>query len=207
MTESSVAKPDGVYFDLRDYAHPLKRVVACVVDLALLVALLTGMSAGAATLLVPAEIRSQARTVETQRQINKFMKPVQVPLVLGWLALCITYHVPLRRTRGGTVGHRLVRTRVVDKAGQPPCMRTLLRRFLIAVPATIFLGISYFDSLRNPRRQTTHDQWSGTWVVRAKAKPAGSAITSYHPKLLGTFLMTYIDVEPAAPEAAATPSP
>lgn len=207
MSENPIAKPDGVYFSLRDYANPLKRVIACATDFVLLVALFAGMGAVVGILLVPAEVRSQTRTVETQRQINRHMKPAQVPLALGWLALCVAYHVPLRRTRGGTIGHRLMRTRVVDKQGQPPAVRALFRRFFIAVPATMFFGISYFDCLRNPRRQTTHDQWSGTWVVRAGAKPVGPAITSYHPKLLGTFMMTYIGLEPVTSEAFEVPSP
>jgi len=200
MSVETAPPPDSVCFDLRDYAHPLKRLIACAVDFLLLAAVLASTASLTEFLLVPREVWSQARTAEVQQQINRHIKPAQVPLTLSWLASCFAYHVLLRRTRGGTIGHRLMRTRLVDKTGQPPSLRLLLRRFLIAVPATLLFGLSYLDCFRNPRRQTTHDKWSGTWVVRCRAQPAGPAITSYHPKLLGTFLLTHIDLEPVTKE-------
>jgi uncharacterized RDD family membrane protein YckC len=201
MTEQTAVTPDSVYFDLRDYAHPLRRLLACAVDFALFLALFVGLLMLTEWCLVPKEVLAKGRTPEAQQQINKYMKPVQIPLPLGLLAACLAYHVALRRTRGGTIGHRLMRTRLVDKNGEPPPIRALFRRFLIAVPVTLFFGLSYLDCFRNPRRQATHDKWSGTWVVRCRAKPAGPAITSYHPKLLGTFLVTHIDLDPVTRES------
>lgn len=202
MTEQPSATPDSVYFDLRDYAHPIKRVLACAIDIVLLLAVFSIAGTLVGVFLMPQELRGKPRTAEVQRQMTKYMKPAQRPLGLGWLAFCIVYQIPLRRTRGGTIGHRLMRTRLVDKNGNTPPIRAVFRRFLIAAPATLFLGLSYWDSFRNPRRQATHDIWSGTWVVRCRAKPAGPAITSHNPKLLGTILLTYVDVEPVLPQAS-----
>jgi uncharacterized RDD family membrane protein YckC len=59
------------------------------------------------------------------------------------------------------------------------------------------LGAGYVLCFKTPRRQAIHDRWSGTWLVRRRAEPIGPALSTYHTKLFGTFILTYTDVEPA----------
>jgi hypothetical protein len=64
---------------------------------------------------------------------------------------------------------------------------------------TIFLlvfALIYRPCQRDPRRQTFHDRWSGTWSIRKRAEPAGPAKPVHHAKLLGPFLVTHVDIEP-----------
>jgi uncharacterized RDD family membrane protein YckC len=198
---SMAAEPDGVYFAAKDYAHPLRRLAALVIDLAFLFAMLNVIFIPLAYVMVPETLRSQRRTAETQREMQSYVKPIKVPVTLAWLALCVAYEIPLRRTRGGTVGYRLTGIRLVDQSGQAPQMRPLIRRLLFAIPCTLFLGVSYFSCFTSPRRQTAHDKWSGTWAVRKAAQPAGPALTSYHTTFLGTIPMTYVDLEPQPGES------
>lgn len=191
---------DAVHFALEDYAKPLRRVGACAVDLIVLILLLAMIGTIAEFLLVPSDVYlHRPRTPEVQRQISKAIKPAQVPSVLIWLACCTAYHVPLRRTRGGTLGYRLMGIRLVDASGRTPSMRTLAKRFLIAIPFTMLLGATYLACRDRPRRQAIQDQWSATWAVRRRANPAGPARRSYQTKLLGTLMMAYVDLEPVEP--------
>lgn len=206
------ATPDAVYFVAGDYAHPRRRIGACLIDFVVLVLLVSAIAALAQYIVVPADVLKQPRTTEAQKQevqkqINKHMKPVQVPVALiSFVVLPMTYHIGLRRLRGGTIGYRLTGVRVVDKKGNMPSWRVLLRRFLIALPSVLPLGAGYFRSFGDPKRQAVHDQWSGTWVIRKRATPAGPAITAYQTKLFGTFPMTYIDVEPFTLSAEVLPT-
>ncbi|MBN2560862.1 MAG: RDD family protein [Phycisphaerae bacterium] len=193
------AKPDAVYYASEDYAHPARRLGAWISDLAILLVILSGIGIAVQAVYVPWEVFRQRRTPEVRRQVQRYMKPIEGRLSLGVLAAAVLYHVALRRLRGGTLGYRLMRIRLVDKTGEPPAWRVLVRRFLVAVPVTLPLGASYLRCRKDPKRQAVHDQWSGTWLVRKKARPAGPAITAYQTKLLGTYLLTYIDVEPYVP--------
>jgi uncharacterized RDD family membrane protein YckC len=210
---SMAVEADSVYFAAKDYAHPVRRLGALIIDLAFLIALLNAIYIPIAYAIVPASIRNQHRTPERQQEIDKLVKPIQMPVPMAWLALCIIYHIPFRRTRGGTLGYRLMGIRLVDRKGQTPPMRPLIKRFLIAIPSTMFIGLSYFSLFTSPKRQTMHDKWSGTWAIRKRAEPAGPAITAYNTSFLGTIPTTYIDVEPlpgvatsqAGPETAESP--
>ncbi|HVP13361.1 MAG TPA: RDD family protein [Phycisphaerae bacterium] len=202
-------EPNSVYFAPADYAHPARRLGALVIDLAFLVAVLIAVYLQLAYVVVPQSIRSQRWSPEVQREIDRHVKPIMKPLTWAWFAFCAAYHIGLRRTRGGTLGYRLMGIRLVDEAGQAPAVRRLFRRFLLAIPSTLFLGASYFSCFTSPRRQTAHDKWSGTWAVRKRALPAGPALISYHTKFFGTFPTTYIDVEPlpAGEQSALDPKP
>ena len=111
--------------------------------------------------------------------------------------MVVSYHVLARTTRGGTMGYRLAGIRWIDKTGRTPGIKTALRRFLIAMPSCLMIGAGYLLCFKTPRRQAVHDRWSGTWLVRRRAEPAGPALSTYNTKLFGTFVLTYTDVEPA----------
>lgn len=204
---------DYVLFAPTDYAGLSRRLTALVIDLALVIAGVSGISSAVAARVLPSDVWNVTNRAERQRRMNEAMKPVQLPTTLGCVAFAVIYHVLGRTLRGGTIGYRLAGVRLVDAAGRTPPLRVLLKRFLMAVPFTLLLGASYFSVGRNPRRQTTHDQWSGTWVVRKAAKPIGPAKPAYQTKLLGTMLFTWLDLEPAdaapadnAPPLSATAS-
>jgi uncharacterized RDD family membrane protein YckC len=125
------------------------------------------------------------------------------------LAVPLLYHTALRRLRGGTLGYRLMGVRLVNQRGETPSWRTVGLRFLLGVVGVIPLAATYWRCLKDARRQTFHDQWAGTWVVKKRAQPAGPAVTAYQTKLFGVLALTYIDVEPytAAPADAEMPGP
>lgn len=197
---------DAVIFARSDYASLRRRIAAALVDIGVVFAILIVLSTVAMWLVVPPEVWKAPKSPQRQRSISRHMRPINAQLLGGWMALCGLYHVGLRRTRGGTLGYRLARVRIVDARGETPPWRALGKRFLLGTPTVPFFGISYLLCRQNPKRQAFHDQWSGTWVVRRNASPAGPARRSYRTKLFGTYMLTYVDLEPAEPEQAVEPS-
>lgn len=188
---------DYVLFAPTDYAGLPRRIAAMLVDLVIVIAAVSGISSAVAARVVPPDVWKITHRAERQRKMNDAMRPVQLPTSLGCLGFAMAYHVLGRTLRDGTIGYRISGVRLVDAAGRTPPLRVLFKRFLMAVPFTLFLGASYFSVGKSPRRQSTHDQWSGTWVVRKAAVPIGPAKPAYQTKLLGTMLFTWLDLEPA----------
>jgi uncharacterized RDD family membrane protein YckC len=197
---------DAVHFALKDYAGPGRRVAACLIDLGVLIGLLLATTTLVGLWLVPPEVRARPDSRERQREVSVAMRPAQRPIVLGWLAAIPAYHVLLRKMRGGTLGYRLAGIRIVDAAGDPPPMKVLMRRFVAAVPFVLFFGLSYLACRRGGRRQAAHDQLCGTWLVRRGASPAGAARVAYQARLVGTYLLTYPDVEPLEEDPSSPPA-
>ncbi len=196
------AEPEGVYYANEDYAGSLRRLIAWFVDVIVLIVILNVAAAAAQLAVVPTDVLKMPPSGERQRLVSKHMRPVQVPVLGGYLLVFAAYHVLLRRTRFGTAGYLLTGIRIVDETGEPPPFKKLGKRFLIAIPFTMPLGASYLKCRGNPKRQSVHDQICGTWVIRRRAEPAGLAQLSHQMKLIGLFIIHYIDVEPFEPEAA-----
>ncbi len=203
-TAAMPTESDAVYYAPKDYASIPRRITSFLLDIFVVVLLIAVASSAVQVSLVPSAVNAMPRSPEKQKLINKYLKPVKVPMVLGWFVLVVAYHIVLRTTRGGTLGYRLTRIRLVDMAGHVPVLKALLRRFLLAVPGCLMFGATYLNCLRNPARRAGHDQWSGTWLVRTRAEPAGPARPVYQTRLFGTFLLTFADIEPATDEEDAS---
>ncbi|MFH1419757.1 MAG: RDD family protein [Planctomycetota bacterium] len=193
------AEPEGVYYANEDYAGPLWRFIAWFVDVVALIVVLSAVAATAQLAVVPKDVLKMPQSEEKQLLVKKHMRPVQVPVLGGFLVAVAAYHVLLRRTRFGTPGYLVTGIRIVDETGEPPPLKRLGKRFLLAIPFTLPLGASYLKCRGNPKRQSVHDQICGTWVIRRRAQPAGPAQLAYLVKLVGLFPVHYIDVEPFEP--------
>ena len=189
--------PDAVYFAPKDYASPGRRIGSFLIDLLVIVVLFIGIGSAAESVVVPKRVIAMPQSAQKKKLMRHYNKPLQIPLMLGLLGLEVAYHVLLRLTRGGTLGYRITRIRLVDKTGRTPGIRAVFKRFLIALPSCMMFGAGYLLCFKNPRRQAIHDRWSGTWLVRCRAEPAGPALSTYNTKLVGTFILTYTDIEPA----------
>ncbi len=200
------AEANAVYFAPGDYASVPRRVLAFLLDVGVVFLFIILASLAAGFLAVPRDVMSQPPSPERDRLITKHMGEhaytVNAPLALGWMLVVAGYHTLGKMRHGRTLGHLLTGLRVVDARGESPRFKVMLKRFLIALPACGMFGLSYFVCRRDPKRQATHDQWAGTWVVRRRAKPAGAADVTYQTKFFGTLALTYMDVEPAAPPVA-----
>jgi uncharacterized RDD family membrane protein YckC len=188
--------PDFVYYHSNDYARVIRRIPSMLIDLIVVVIFVVGVASAAQAAYVPRSVITMPKSPEKTRLLRQYWQPLQKPVVLISFALGVAYHIALRRTRGGTIGYRLLGLRLVDATGQPPPWKVLVRRFLIAVPLFFFFAATYWGCFHNPRRQSLHDTFSSTWVVRKKAQPAGLAQPHFQSRLLGPWLLTYTDIVP-----------
>lgn len=199
-----MSKPTNyVYYADRDYAGFGRRYVSFLIDFLLIIALWFVIYFAACAKYVPPEIWKMPASPEKRAIVNEYLRPVGPLMSGGLLLFFVVYHIAMRRTRLGTLGCILTRMRIVDETGNPPPWKRLVKRFFLAIPFDLPLGASYLACRKHPRRQAIHDQIVGTWLVRAAAEPVGPAQIAYQTKLLGTFLLTYIDVEPHDPDAEA----
>ena len=150
---------DGVYYAIDDYARFPQRVLAMVIDAAVLLAFGTGLW----MLLVAV-----------------FWDP-QSPRDLGgiffviWLFGAWFYLTVLKRSRTRTVGYRLLRLQIVTTKGGRPSLWAMTVRTLMWMygPFNLLLDLCWLGA--DSEQQTLHDCYAGTYVVRAGAAPLGAA--------------------------------
>ena len=86
---------------------------------------------------------------------------VQLVLGLEWAA----FYAYAWLRGGQTLGMRAWRIYLVNEDGFPPHLGNILLRLLVAPFSVAFLGAGYLWMYTNDRRQTWHDNLSGTVVV------------------------------------------
>jgi uncharacterized RDD family membrane protein YckC len=89
------------------------------------------------------------------------------------MVLCYLYLGPLKRSRWRTLGYQLTDLRIVDLHGHRPSLPRMTFRCVLL---TLGAGFWLFDLLwilGNSDRRKFSDQFAGTYVVRARARPVG----------------------------------
>lgn len=169
----------AVCFAPGDYAGLWRRLAVELVDLCTIVVL--GVVVAAVVVLV---IPDEA--------------PGDAVLLAGWAALVYGYFVILKRSRFRTLGYRLARVRLVDVRGRPPGVGALSVRLLFAVagPINVVLDMMWIPSDRC--RQSLRDKIAHTYVVKAQARPAGSALIVYRQYSLMGMSFLFQELEPLA---------
>ena len=94
-------------------------------------------------------------------------------------AVAYLYLTMLKRSRIRTLGYILTGVRIVGIEGKRPSLLQMTVRMvpLMPVPWSLLFDLGWM--VDDPRRQTLRDKWAGTFVVRRKAKPVGTAPVRY----------------------------
>lgn len=194
-----------VYFHAREYAGPVRRMIAFILDQLTILFLLFAMMAGSAYPM-PREVTDRLTATQDKAEKERIrqayfalpaIKRRQANSLQFWLVAAVAYHIALRRTRAGTLGYRLAGIRLIDSCNEPPSWRVLFKRFGWGVVLGGPFGASFFLCLRDPKRQALHDRWCNTWMVRSGAAPAGPAMLVHRMQLISSWVVRYVDVEPA----------
>ena len=141
-----------VWFRHEDHAGLVRRLVACLIDAGLLLAISS----------VPPWIAQSTRhgsTPTTTAPVPVSGVAVAILALVLVVIMTAAYHLPLRRTRGGTIGYRLAGQRLVNMAGQTPRWGTLVRRFALSLifPLLLYaLLIAPVLALRGESSTTSH---------------------------------------------------
>ncbi len=105
------------------------------------------------------------------------------------LLVVYLYLTVLKRSEVGTLGYILTGVRIVNIEGRRPSLLQMTGRLL---PLPLFPLTLPFDLawvVDDPHRQSLRDKWVGTFVIRRKAKPIGTAPVRYKRiGLVGLFL-------------------
>jgi len=170
-------QPQAVWFFPSDYAGFWRRLAVVLIDAVTIAVLLIGV----AGLVVAASP-------------DDGVSDVLLPLCC--LATVYGYFVILKRAGVHTVGYRLCGVRIVDPSGRPPGLGPLTLRLLfgLAGPLNILVDMVWIPC--DMRRQSLRDKLAHTYVVKARARPAGPArVVHRHYHILGMSFV-FQDVQP-----------
>lgn len=189
---------ETVIYRQQDYAHGIRRLIAVVIDVFVSILLLAIVVSIASKIWVKPEHINEKDVAKRQRLMYEDMGPtvVTVTYVLG-ISLIVVYQIGMRRLRGGTIGYRIARIRLIGHDGNPPTWKQLMIRIGLMIAGIFTLGLVFLPAFLRKKRQALHDQLATTWMVRAKAMPEGPGQLVYKTKLFGTFPVTMTDIEPA----------
>jgi len=151
---------EGVFFRRDDYAPFWLRILVDVVDLGVFAVLCLALIAPLAASISDIDISVGAA-------------------MLACFAVAFLYFVVLKRSRVRTAGYRLGRVKVVDLKGELPSYPALTWRMLFGLLGPCSL-IDLIWLTEDPHRQTLHDKFANTYVIKAAAQPAGSARIALH---------------------------
>ncbi|MCZ6698746.1 MAG: RDD family protein [Planctomycetota bacterium] len=202
-------QPDAVYFHDEDYAPIGRRIGAFLLDHVFLFIMLIVIEMAvftASTAFAPPDLQvrlADTDPIERKKAINDWLASDEgmawiFNAFYAWLVFGVVYYIVFRRLRGGTLGYRIAGIRLVDKTGSSPSFARLTGRFVFAAIVTFPLGVSYGLCLTDRRRQSFHDRWCGTWMVRKRALPAGPAATEHAGFVLGSYMFNYPVMEPVS---------
>lgn len=151
---------EAVCFDRRDCAGPVRRAIIVCIDF--LVAIVLSF----AVLFVLFFLQRREDDLPPE---GLWLVPV----------LLYAYFTLVKRSRIRTLGYILTDVRVVDiRGGRPSLLQMTIRLLpLFPLPWSLLLDLGWMAD--EPQKQTLRDKWAGTYVVRRKARPNGTAPIRY----------------------------
>jgi uncharacterized RDD family membrane protein YckC len=190
---------DTVVYDQSDYASGPRRLIALAIDLCVCLMLLSMPLAAAKALWVSPDHWDDPDQAKVQRWFREDLGPARWNATIALAVLLpVGYQLAAGKLRGGTIGYRIARIRLIGHDGRPPTWKQLSVRTLASLLTFFTLGMVYLPTFKWKKRQAFHDRLAGTWMVLARAHPAGPGQIVYKTKLIGTYPLTFSDVESLA---------
>ncbi|MCA1596577.1 MAG: tetratricopeptide repeat protein [Chloroflexi bacterium] len=131
--------------------------------------------------------------VNAVEQLVPALPAPSAPVLMALGCLCVmVLNGCLTGYDGRTVGKRITRTRVVDRAGfEPSRLQSLLR--IAAYPLHIpTLGLSYVWMHRRPGSRALHDRASSTYVVGRRLDPSSAFVCIFTLAGANLLLAAYL---------------
>lgn len=186
------ATRDAVYFDQKDYAGPIRRVIILGIDILALFGLVLAVGTG---FLYCVQIRAESPTERA---------------ILPMLLTAYLYLTLVQRSKLGTLGYLLTGVRIVNIHGRRPSLLQMTVRLipLLPVPWSLLFDLGWM--LDEPTRQTLRDKWAGTYVVRRRARPIGRTTAVYKRICFAGLHLIFPEIGPRdalSPSQSAPDSP
>jgi len=189
----------AVCFDRRDYAGPVRRAIIICIDAVTVIVLSAAVLSGIWSVW-PARYRAGDLTLEA----------VWTMPIVAYFYLAV-----LKRSRIRTLGYVLTGVRIVNIEGKRPSLLRMTIRMapvfplqFVALPWSLLFDLGWM--VDEPQRQTLRDKWAGTFVVRRKAVPVGTAPVRYKRIGLGGIFLIFPEVgrtETTCPPPSAVNAP
>jgi uncharacterized RDD family membrane protein YckC len=163
--------PTGVYFLREEYAPFWVRVLVDLIDLAVF-----SVACGVLTMLVTIYV--------------PFTKTTLNLLLLMCITVALLYFVVLKRSNFRTLGYRLGRVRITGLDGEPPSYGALIFRLMFSMLGPFNWALDLIWASNDVHRQALRDKLANTYVVKAKAQPAGRGriVVQYYDICFYNFL-------------------
>ena|SRR5579871_5213615 len=143
-----------MYFRREEYASFWVRLLATLIDLIVFGVVLSILTSTAAA-VVP----------------DTWARPYLIITI--WAAIALLYFVVLRRSKFRTLGYRACGIKIVGLDGQTPGYLLLTYRLSVGVACALNWPLDFMWLSNDSNRQTIHDKFAQTFVVRLSAQPAG----------------------------------
>jgi uncharacterized RDD family membrane protein YckC len=127
LSSAAMQQESLVWYRREDHAGLPRRLLACLVDAAILIAVLSAPG------VIVTAMHQQTITAPAPNQRSAGRGTLAVFGLVVLLMIATPYNVFLRGTRGGTVGYRVAGVRLVDMSGGIPARATVLRRYLLSI--------------------------------------------------------------------------
>jgi len=162
----------GVFYDIHDYAGIGRRLIIVLIDL---------FVAGCLVLMAYLAALRVA-------SISEYF-------VVYCILIVFVYFAVLPTTSVGTVGYCTTGVRLVDLYGRPASLwRSTFRvGFMVFGPGILLADIIWLCG--DPNRQSIRDKFAGTYVIRRKAQPLGSAAVKYKNYCIFTYNLMFAEVD------------
>lgn len=173
LLDHSLGEAD--YYDPRDYAGILRRLMVYLIDSVVLVVLGVLMWIPFMFLIIAGVIRTDPSSV----------------FWTGYLAIVWFYLAPIKRSRFGTLGYRLMGINIVSASGGPPSLWVMTMRMLIWVltPFNLLVDLCWIGA--DSERQILRDCYLGTYLIKRNAKAVGRGPVSLTRYFAMSFAFAY----------------
>ncbi|WP_165698817.1 RDD family protein [Bremerella volcania] len=163
------------YYDPRDYAGVFRRLLIYFIDLVVLVMLGVLMWIPLMFLIIGGVIRTD-------------------PSFLFWTTYLLVvwgYLAPIKRSRFGTLGYRLMGINIVSAQGGPPSLLVMTARMLIWILTPFSLFVDLFWIGADSERQILRDCYLGTYLIKRNAKAIGRGPVNLTRYFAMSFALAY----------------
>ncbi len=166
-----------MYFLGDDYAPFWRRVLVDVIDLLVFAFLCTVLMFPLGMILPPG-----------RAMLNL--------ILLTFVAIAASYFVLLKRSTLRTLGYRLCRVRVVGLDGQAASYWSLVFRMMFGIFGPVFWLFDLTWLTTDSNRQTLHDKFANTYVVKANAQAAGQGRIVFRAYDILCYNLLFREVDP-----------
>lgn len=192
------SKLSAVYYARSDYASFSRRLLAAAIDATVILAL----AAATSTVILNAvrlghTVHVPVGDFPLAPDFNRSETTSDLIPVFTLLFVYFAYAIVLRWSPISTVGYRICRLRIVNCRGDRPDLRhCIIRSVSLAVSLSVLGPIDFLWIFSGPFRQTLHDNFAQTFVVKVNAKPLGRAKVTFGLYEIFLWNLTLPEIRP-----------